>query len=146
MSTSRTILHSGAVLTTCYDKDVGYTHVNIDDCYAEKNRSASGDIVAGSLSAARCLHVILRLLLTARHRSLRFWNEQPHRSNPQPRPVSCLGSVFVPGLLTFHSSKAGIVSTAACLREATTDILRSFCAVWRFRLVHMRPLPRLVPE
>ncbi|KAI8969765.1 glycoside hydrolase family 27 protein [Trametes punicea] len=26
--------------------DVGYTHVNIDDCYAEKNRSASGDIVA----------------------------------------------------------------------------------------------------
>ncbi|KAF8634242.1 hypothetical protein AX15_001000 [Amanita polypyramis BW_CC] len=26
--------------------DVGYTYVNIDDCYAEKNRSASGDIVA----------------------------------------------------------------------------------------------------
>ncbi|KIL60293.1 glycoside hydrolase family 27 protein [Amanita muscaria Koide BX008] len=25
--------------------DVGYTYVNIDDCYAEKNRSASGDIV-----------------------------------------------------------------------------------------------------
>ncbi|KAK2464522.1 hypothetical protein APHAL10511_003501 [Amanita phalloides] len=26
--------------------DVGYTYVNIDDCYAEKNRSANGDIVA----------------------------------------------------------------------------------------------------
>ncbi|KAJ7242413.1 glycoside hydrolase superfamily [Mycena rebaudengoi] len=25
--------------------DVGYTYVNIDDCYAEKNRSANGDIV-----------------------------------------------------------------------------------------------------
>ncbi|CDO76926.1 hypothetical protein BN946_scf185006.g8 [Trametes cinnabarina] len=25
---------------------VGYTHVNIDDCYAEKNRSPSGDILA----------------------------------------------------------------------------------------------------
>lgn len=29
---------------------VGYEYVNIDDCYAEKNRSASGDIVAGELS------------------------------------------------------------------------------------------------
>ena len=146
MSSSRMILRCSAVFTTCYDKDVGYTHVNIDDCYAEKNRSASGDIVAGSLSAACCLHVILRLLLTARHRSLRFWNEQPHRSNPQPRPVSCLGSVFVPGLLTFHSSKAGIVSITACLREATIDISFPFCAVWRFRLIHMRPLPWLIPE
>ncbi|KII87797.1 glycoside hydrolase family 27 protein [Plicaturopsis crispa FD-325 SS-3] len=28
--------------------DVGYTFMNIDDCYAEKNRSASGDIVANA--------------------------------------------------------------------------------------------------
>lgn len=28
-------------------QDVGYTHVNIDDCYAEKNRSTDGFIVAG---------------------------------------------------------------------------------------------------
>ena len=26
-------------------KDVGYKHVNLDDCWAEKNRSASGDLL-----------------------------------------------------------------------------------------------------
>jgi alpha-galactosidase len=26
---------------------VGYHYVNIDDCYAEKNRTASGDIIPG---------------------------------------------------------------------------------------------------
>ena len=30
-----------------YIKDVGYTHVNIDDCWSEKNRSESGDLVPG---------------------------------------------------------------------------------------------------
>jgi len=29
-------------------QDVGYTYINIDDCYSEKNRSASGDIVASA--------------------------------------------------------------------------------------------------
>ncbi|KAJ6583011.1 glycoside hydrolase [Mycena vulgaris] len=29
--------------------DVGYHYVNIDDCYAEKNRSASGDIIADKI-------------------------------------------------------------------------------------------------
>ena len=29
-------------------QDAGYTYVNIDDCYAEKYRSAIGDIVAGA--------------------------------------------------------------------------------------------------
>lgn len=28
-------------------QDAGYTYVNIDDCYAEKNRSVDGYIVAG---------------------------------------------------------------------------------------------------
>jgi len=33
----------------CYlAQDVGYTYINIDDCYSEKNRSASGDIVASA--------------------------------------------------------------------------------------------------
>ena len=32
-----------------YIQDVGYDHVNIDDCYAEKNRSSDGFIIAGML-------------------------------------------------------------------------------------------------
>jgi len=28
-------------------QDAGYNYVNIDDCYAEKNRTADGDIVEG---------------------------------------------------------------------------------------------------
>ncbi|KAF9023342.1 glycoside hydrolase [Hymenopellis radicata] len=30
-------------------QDAGYNYVNIDDCYAEKNRSASGDIIADTV-------------------------------------------------------------------------------------------------
>ncbi|KAH9917693.1 glycoside hydrolase family 27 protein [Epithele typhae] len=44
------VLSDAHMLVSLGLRDVGYTHVNIDDCYAEKNRSASGDIVA---SAAR---------------------------------------------------------------------------------------------
>ncbi len=32
-------------------KDVGYNYVSIDDCYSEKNRSSSGDIVASAIRA-----------------------------------------------------------------------------------------------
>lgn len=28
-------------------KDAGYNHVNLDDCWAEKNRSSAGDLVPG---------------------------------------------------------------------------------------------------
>lgn len=34
-----------------HDKDVGYNYVSIDDCYSEKNRSSSGDIVASAVHA-----------------------------------------------------------------------------------------------
>ncbi|RPD59108.1 glycoside hydrolase family 27 protein [Lentinus tigrinus ALCF2SS1-6] len=44
---NETVVLQGAQLMVSLGlKDVGYTHVNIDDCYAERNRSASGDIVA----------------------------------------------------------------------------------------------------
>lgn len=29
-------------------QDIGYNHVNVDDCYSEKKRSSSGDIVAST--------------------------------------------------------------------------------------------------
>jgi alpha-galactosidase len=29
-------------------QDIGYDHVNVDDCYSEKKRSSSGDIVAST--------------------------------------------------------------------------------------------------
>ncbi|OBZ67424.1 putative alpha-galactosidase B [Grifola frondosa] len=40
------ILQTAQLMKSLGLADVGYTHVNIDDCYSEKNRSASGDIVA----------------------------------------------------------------------------------------------------
>ncbi|RDX52658.1 glycoside hydrolase family 27 protein [Lentinus brumalis] len=40
------VLQTAQLLVTLGLKDVGYMHVNIDDCYAERNRSASGSIVA----------------------------------------------------------------------------------------------------
>ncbi|TFY73767.1 hypothetical protein EWM64_g10245, partial [Hericium alpestre] len=40
------ILSQAQALKTLGLADLGYTHVNIDDCWAELNRSASGDILA----------------------------------------------------------------------------------------------------
>ncbi|KAH7926149.1 glycoside hydrolase family 27 protein [Leucogyrophana mollusca] len=40
------ILNTAKLMKTLGLADAGYTHVNIDDCYSEKTRSASGDIVA----------------------------------------------------------------------------------------------------
>ncbi|EIW55385.1 glycoside hydrolase family 27 protein [Trametes versicolor FP-101664 SS1] len=40
------VLQAAQLMVSLGLADVGYKHVNIDDCYAEKNRSASGDIVA----------------------------------------------------------------------------------------------------
>ncbi|KAI9066864.1 glycoside hydrolase family 27 protein [Trametes sanguinea] len=42
------VLQAAKLMVSLGLADVGYTHVNIDDCYAEKNRSASGDIVANA--------------------------------------------------------------------------------------------------
>ncbi|KAI0716313.1 glycoside hydrolase family 27 protein [Earliella scabrosa] len=39
------VLQTAQLMVELGLKDVGYMHVNIDDCYAEKNRTASGDIV-----------------------------------------------------------------------------------------------------
>ncbi|KAH9848316.1 glycoside hydrolase family 27 protein [Lenzites betulinus] len=39
------VLQAAKLMVSLGLSDVGYEHVNIDDCYAEKNRSASGDIV-----------------------------------------------------------------------------------------------------
>jgi len=36
-----------------------YIQVNIDDCYAEKNRTEAGDIVEGMLTTSRVLQVFL---------------------------------------------------------------------------------------
>ena len=30
-------------------QDAGYNHINLDDCYSEKQRSPAGDIVASAL-------------------------------------------------------------------------------------------------
>ncbi|KAI0367725.1 glycoside hydrolase family 27 protein [Pilatotrama ljubarskyi] len=46
------VLQAAKLLVSLGLADVGYTHVNIDDCYAEKNRSASGDIVADHIRFA----------------------------------------------------------------------------------------------
>ncbi|KAI0760035.1 glycoside hydrolase family 27 protein [Fomes fomentarius] len=43
------ILETGVYMVELGLRDVGYTHVNIDDCYAERNRSSTGDIVADHL-------------------------------------------------------------------------------------------------
>ncbi|KAJ7157572.1 glycoside hydrolase family 27 protein [Mycena crocata] len=40
------ILENAKLLKSLGLSDVGYNHVNIDDCYSEKKRSAAGDIVA----------------------------------------------------------------------------------------------------
>ncbi|KAJ7269547.1 glycoside hydrolase superfamily, partial [Mycena rebaudengoi] len=39
------VLTTGKLMKSLGLLDVGYTYLNIDDCYAEKNRSANGDIV-----------------------------------------------------------------------------------------------------
>lgn len=41
------LIHLGLSLPTLPTQDAGYNYVNIDDCYAEKNRTADGDIVEG---------------------------------------------------------------------------------------------------
>ncbi|KAI0676620.1 glycoside hydrolase family 27 protein [Trametes maxima] len=43
------VLQDARLLVSLGLADLGYTQVNIDDCYSEKNRSASGDIVADKL-------------------------------------------------------------------------------------------------
>ncbi|KAI0739215.1 glycoside hydrolase family 27 protein, partial [Daedaleopsis nitida] len=40
------IIQTAKLMVTLGLRDVGYTHVNIDDCYAERHRSELGDIVA----------------------------------------------------------------------------------------------------
>ncbi|TDL16139.1 glycoside hydrolase [Rickenella mellea] len=40
------VLQTANLMKSLGLQDVGYTHVNIDDCYAQKNRSANGHIVA----------------------------------------------------------------------------------------------------
>ncbi|KAJ4492091.1 glycoside hydrolase [Lentinula edodes] len=46
------VLESAQLMVSLGLQAVGYEYVNIDDCYAEKNRSASGDIVADSVRFA----------------------------------------------------------------------------------------------
>ncbi|KAI0822885.1 glycoside hydrolase family 27 protein [Trametes gibbosa] len=46
------VLQAAKLMVSLGLSDVGYKHVNIDDCYAEKNRSASGDIVADKVRFA----------------------------------------------------------------------------------------------
>ncbi|KAI0642496.1 glycoside hydrolase family 27 protein [Trametes meyenii] len=43
------VLQDARLLVSLGLADLGYTQFNIDDCYSEKNRSASGDIVADKL-------------------------------------------------------------------------------------------------
>ncbi|KAG6908930.1 hypothetical protein DXG01_002709 [Tephrocybe rancida] len=43
------VLQTASLMKSLGLKDVGYTHMNLDDCYSEKNRSASGDILASAL-------------------------------------------------------------------------------------------------
>jgi len=50
---SRSVNSSLVFSFSCFNiyysaQDVGYAYINIDDCYSEKNRSASGDIVASA--------------------------------------------------------------------------------------------------
>lgn len=43
------------------NQDVGYTHVNLDDCYSEKNRSTDGFILPGAIfleTVASCARLI----------------------------------------------------------------------------------------
>ncbi|GLB45187.1 putative alpha galactosidase A [Lyophyllum shimeji] len=40
------VLETARLMKSLGLSDVGYDHMNLDDCYSEKNRSASGDIVA----------------------------------------------------------------------------------------------------
>jgi hypothetical protein len=44
---NETLIHETADLMIKLGlKDVGYNYLNLDDCYSERNRSASGDIIA----------------------------------------------------------------------------------------------------
>ncbi|KAJ3747005.1 glycoside hydrolase [Lentinula detonsa] len=47
------VLESAQLMVSLGLQAAGYEYVNIDDCYAEKNRSASGDIVADSVRFAQ---------------------------------------------------------------------------------------------
>ncbi|KAI0934485.1 hypothetical protein AcW1_005995 [Taiwanofungus camphoratus] len=46
------ILQTAQLMKSLGLADLGYTSVNIDDCYSEKNRSAAGDIVADKIRFA----------------------------------------------------------------------------------------------
>lgn len=53
---------SSSLITS--SQDAGYSHVNLDDCWAEKNRTASGDVTPGAsfpatwrkVTSAKCIH------------------------------------------------------------------------------------------
>ncbi|KAF5371640.1 hypothetical protein D9758_003577 [Tetrapyrgos nigripes] len=48
---NETLIHETAELMIKLGlKDVGYNYLNLDDCYSERNRSASGDIIANATS------------------------------------------------------------------------------------------------
>ena len=50
---------------SAHHKDAGYNHMNIDDCYSERARSPSGDIVASRLLLAYADPMILTRRFTA---------------------------------------------------------------------------------
>ena len=55
--TEAKILAAANQIVTLGLKDAGYEYVNIDDCYAEHNRSSTGELLAGE-SVQRLLLLI----------------------------------------------------------------------------------------
>ena len=53
-------IDEGLILTTARRlrelglQDVGYTQLNLDDCWAEKSRSVNGDLEPGRFSSSHC--------------------------------------------------------------------------------------------
>ena len=62
-------------------QDAGYTWMNLDDCYAERNRSEDGDIVARKLTFCVFIHPIHIQFDLKRQDPFPIWNEISHRSN-----------------------------------------------------------------
>ncbi|KAH9478771.1 putative alpha-galactosidase B [Psilocybe cubensis] len=63
----------------------GYNFVNIDDCYAEKNRTASGDIQEGKLCIEQPFSVMFcptDFKVTIRQSSLQEWDGQAQSTDP----------------------------------------------------------------
>ncbi len=80
---------------------MGYNFVNIDDCWAEKNRTAAGDIIEGLLNRYPQGCFLTDAALSSRSSSLQEWYEVAQPTNSCTRIVSQIRFLEFPILMSY---------------------------------------------